>query len=426
MHRMLAVTLALLATSASADTVVLKARQLIDGRGGTPISPAMVRIQDDRIAEVGPQVGIPQGARVLDLGDATLLPGLIDLHTHLTGRPDIHWEDALLRSTPPEEALWGAHHAQITLFAGFTTCRDMGPNWPFVDVALRDAIAQGAVVGPRLLVAGNYVSSTGGAGDARQFSIYVDVPIVRNLADGPAEIVKAVRTNLKNGADFIKILATGAVLSKGIPPGAQQYSDEEIQAAVTEAKRWGRQVAAHAHGAAGIKAAIRAGVRTVDHGSDLDDEAIALLKSHPETFYVPTLYVSSAMLDEGESAHVPPSELERARQMRAIMEAGFKRALRAGIPIGLGTDSSVIPHGKNAHELKIRVALGQSPMAAIVSATRTNAEILGMSDRIGTVEAGKWADIIAMSKDPLQDITATENVGFVMKAGVVYRDSLTH
>jgi imidazolonepropionase-like amidohydrolase len=418
------VALVLLATSAHADTIVLKARQLIDGRGGAPLSPAMVRVQDDKIVEVGGQIAVPSGARILDLGDATLLPGLIDLHTHLTGRPDVHWEDALLRSTPPEEALWGAHHAQITLQAGFTTCRDMGPNWPFVDVALRDAIAQGAVVGPRLVVAGNYVSSTGGAGDARQFSIYVDVPIVRNLADGPAEIVKAVRTNLKNGADFIKILATGAILSKGIPPGAQQYSDEEIQAAVTEARRWGRQVAAHAHGAAGIKASIRAGVRTVDHGSELDDEAIALLKAHPDTFYVPTLYVSAAMLDEGESAHIPPSELERARKNRATMEAGFGRALKAGLPIGFGTDSSVIPHGKNAHELKIRVGLGQSPMAALVSATRTNAEILGMSDRLGTVEAGKWADLIAVPRDPLQDITATESVGFVMKAGVIYLDKL--
>ena len=199
--------------------------------------------ENERIVEVGSSIPVPAGARIIDLGGATLLPGLIDLHTHLTNRAGIHWEDGLLKTTPGHDALWGARNARVTLLAGFTTCRDMGPTWPYVDVDLRNAIDQGAVPGPRLAVAGNYVSSTGGAGDARQFSIYVDVPLVRNLADGPDEVTKAVRTNLKNGADFIKILATGAVLSKGIPPGAQQYSDAEIQAAVNEARRWGRQVA---------------------------------------------------------------------------------------------------------------------------------------------------------------------------------------
>jgi imidazolonepropionase-like amidohydrolase len=414
-----------LAATTSAETVVVKAGRLLDGRGGPPIAPAMVRVEGDRIAEVGNRVAVPAGARILDLGDATLLPGFIDLHTHLTGRADVHWEDALLKTTPAEEALWGAHFAQVTLRAGFTTCRDMGPNWPYVDVALRNAIEAGAVPGPRLLVAGNYVSSTGGAGDARQFSPYVDVPLVRNLADGPDEVTKAVRTNLKNGADFIKILATGAVLSKGIPPGSQQYSDEEIQAAVTEARRWGRQVAAHAHGAQGIKAAIRAGVRTVDHGSDLDDEAIALLKAKPgTTYYVPTLYTSVAILEQGEAGHIPASEVERSKQMNAIKEAGFKRALKASIPIGFATDAAVIPHGKNAHELSIRVGLGESPMSALVSVSRVNAEILGWSDRLGTVEADKWADLVAVPGDPLQDIAVTERVGFVMKAGIVYREDL--
>ena len=288
---------------------------------------------------------------------------------------------------------------------------------------IRNAIEQGVVPGPRMLVAGAYVSSTGGAGDARQFSTYVDVPLVRNLADGAEEITKAVRTNFKNGADFIKILATGAVLSKGIPPGAQQYSDEEIGAAVTEASRWGRQVAAHAHGAGGIKAAIRAGVRTVDHGSDLDDEAIALLKANPSTYYVPTLYTSAAMLDEGATT-IPASELARARENRAIKDAGFKRALAAGIPIGFATDAAVIPHGRNARELVIRVGLGEKPMAALVAATRLNAEIIRWQDRIGTVEAGKLADLIGVPGDPLADIAAVEKVGFVMKGGIVYRREL--
>jgi imidazolonepropionase-like amidohydrolase len=417
---LLAVALGAIATDAAAGTIVLRAARLVDGRGGPVLSPAMVRVEGERIAEVGRSVAVPAGARTVDLGDATLLPGLVDLHTHLTDRPGVHWEDALVTTTPAQAALWGAHNALVTLRAGFTTCRDMGPTWPYVDVDLRDAIEAGAVPGPRLAVAGNYVSSTGGAGDARQFSIYVDVPTVRNLADGPDEVVKAVRTNFKHGADFVKLLATGAVLSKGIAPGAQQYSDAEIAAAVGEARRWGRPVAAHAHGAGGIKAAIRAGVRTIDHGSDLDDEAVALLRSSPATFYVPTLATSDVIVADGST--VPPAEQERERQIRALQDAGFRRALAAGLPIGLGTDAGVVPHGRNARELVVRVRMGESPMAAIVAATSRNAEILGWSDRIGTVEAGKLADLVAVPGDPLTDITAVERVWFVMKGGVVYRD----
>jgi imidazolonepropionase-like amidohydrolase len=413
----------LLAALAAVETpvVVVKAARLVDGRGGAPLAPAMVRVDGDRIAEVGSRLAIPAGARVIDLGEATLLPGLIDLHTHLTDKFGVHWEQALVSTTPGQAALWGAANARETLRAGFTTCRDMGPTWPYVDVDLRRVIEEGGVPGPRLLVAGNYVSSTGGAGDARQFSIYVDVPIVRNLADGPDEITKAVRTHLKNGADFIKILATGAVLSKGIPPGSQQYSDAEIQAAVTEARRWGRPVAAHAHGAEGIKAAIRAGVRTIDHGSMLDEEAVAMLKGSSSTYYVPTLYTSDVI---DKSAQVPASEKERERQIRDAQYAGFRRALAAGLPIGLGSDAAVIPHGQNAHELSVRVRMGEKPMAALVSATRLNAEILGWSDRIGTVEKGKLADLVAVPGDPLADITAVERVGFVMKGGTIHRDDL--
>jgi imidazolonepropionase-like amidohydrolase len=398
---------------------------LLDGNGGAPIAPAMVRVQGEKIAEVGTTLAIPSGARVVDVGSATLLPGLIDLHTHLTGKRDVHWEDALVKTTPGHAALWGARNARVTLLAGFTTCRDMGPTWPFVDVDLRNAINDGAIPGPRLFVAGNYVSSTGGAGDARQFSIYVDVPLVKNLADGPEEISKAVRTNFKNGADFIKIMATGAILSKGIEPGRQQYSDAEIKAAVDEANRWGGQVAAHAHGAAGIKAAIRAGVRTVDHGSGLDDEAIALIKaSKGRTYYVPTLSVVDAIEEEGLKNHIPESERERSRQMRDIMYAGFKRALAAKIPIGFGTDAAVIEHGENWKELVKRRELGESSGATLVAATSLNAKIIGWNDRVGSVAAGKFADLIAVPGDPLQDITKMGQVGFVMKDGIVYRDEL--
>ena len=403
---------------------IIRAARLIDGRGGPPLSPAMVRVEGDKIAAVGSMLPVPAGARQINLGDATLLPGFIDLHTHLTLRGDIHWEDALLKTTPADDALWGAHNALITLMAGFTTVRDMGPDWPYTDVALRNAIDAGAVPGPRMLVAGAYVSSTGGAGDALQFSPYVQVPLVRNLADGPEEITKAVRTNFKNGADFIKILATGAVLSKGITPGAQQYSDEEIRAAVVEATRWGRDVAAHAHGTEGIKAAIRAGVHTIDHGSGLDDEAVAMLKARPNTYYVPTLALLTINLDDKHANAFPPAEMERMRQIRTMAEGGFRRALAAGLPIGLATDAPVVPHGLNAREFRTRVALGEKPMASLVSATRINSEIIHWQDRVGTVEAGKFADLVAVPGNPLEDITATERVGFVMKGGVVYRSEL--
>ena len=410
------------AESASAAVVIIKAARLFDGRGGEVISPAFVRIDGEKITQVSRTMETPAGAQVIDLGQATLMPGLIDLHTHLTNRMGVHWEDGLTKTTPGHDALWGARNARVTLMAGFTTCRDMGPTWPYVDVDLRNAIDAGAVPGPRLLVAGNYVSSTGGAGDAKQFSIYVDVPAVKNLADGPEEITKAVRTNFKQGADFIKIMATGAVLSKGIKPGQQQYSDAEIQAAVIEANRWGRQVAAHAHGAAGIKAAIRAGVRTVDHGSDLDDEAIGLLKaSNRKTFYVPTLDVIDAVEQDGVKNNIPESERERGRQISGIMAAGFKRALAAKIPIGFGTDAAVIEHGENWREFEVRHKLGEPTAATIVSATSTSAEIIGWQDRIGTVEPGKLADLIAVPGDPTADVAAMRRVNFVMKGGTIYR-----
>jgi imidazolonepropionase-like amidohydrolase len=410
-----------------ADTIILKAARLIDGRGGAPLAPATIVIVGDRITDLGSNIKVTHGAKIIDLGGATLLPGLIDLHTHLCGKYGVHWEDELVKTTPAFSALWGARNARVTLMAGFTTVRDMGTTWPYVDVELRNAINDGAIPGPRMFVAGAYLSSTGGAGDASQFSVYVQVPSVDNLADSPDEVVKQIRKNFKHGADFVKLLATGAVTSTGQLPGAQEFSDEEIHAAVGEANRWGRQVAVHAHGIQGIKTSIRAGVRTIDHGSFLDDEAIAMLKaSNGKTFYVPTLYTATVIAREGREAGIPESEILRSKMITEAMSLAFKRALAAGIPIGFGTDAAVIPHGENAFEFLERSRLGEKPMDGIVSATRLNAEIMGWSDRVGSIEPGKFADIIAVAGDPRDNIEELTHVGFVMKGGIVYKDELNH
>ncbi len=406
------------------QATLIRAARMIDGRGALT-EPGAVLVEGDRILAVGAEAAAWSGEVVIDLGDATLLPGLIDLHTHLTDRVGTHWEEVLTTTTPAQAALWGAANALTTLRAGFTTVRDMGPTWPYTDIDLRDIISEGVLPGPRMQVAGNYVSSTGGAGDARQFSIYVDVPVVRNLADGVDAVRAAVRTNHKNGADFTKILATGAVLSQGLSPGAQQYSDEEIAVAVEETDRWGRFTAAHAHGTEGIKAAIRAGVRTIDHGSMLDDEAIAMLRQSDYTYFVPTLYVGVIVPRDGAALGIPEPLIRRSTEMMRYRNSTFRRAVEAGLTIGFGTDAGVFEHGHNAREFQVRIEAGQSEMDAITSATSTSAMIMGWEADVGSLEAGKYADVIAVPGNPLDDITVLERVMWVMKGGEVYRGDLT-
>lgn len=401
-------------------STLITAARLVDGLGNL-VEPAAILVEGERIVSVGADAAGARADRHVDLGDATILPGLIDLHTHLTDAGEWYWEEVLVTTTPAQAALHGAANALTTLRAGFTTVRDMGPTWSFTDVDLRDVIDQGVLPGPRMIVAGNYVSATGGAGDARQFSIYVDVPVIRNLADGVDAVRAAVRTNFKHGADFIKILATGAVLSRGIPPGAQQYSDEEIAVAVEEADRWGRMVASHAHGAEGIKASIRAGVRTVDHGSMMDEEGLRMLLESDYTYYVPTLYVGVIVPRDGASLGIPEEQILRSTEMMRYRNATFRRAVEAGLTIGFATDAGVFPHGDNAREFAVRVENGESEMDAITAATSVNARILGLDDEIGSLEPGKLADVIAVLGDPLADITALERVSWVMKGGVVYR-----
>ncbi len=407
--------------AAGDEAIVVRAARMIDGKGALT-EPGAVLVEGDRIVAAGAEAVAMSGDVVVDLGDATLLPGLIDLHTHLTDRVGTHWEEVLTTTTPSQAALWGAANALTTLRAGFTTVRDMGPTWPYTDVDLRDIINEGVLPGPRMQVAGNYVSSTGGAGDARQFSIYVDVPVVRNLADGVDAVRAVVRTNHKNGADFTKILATGAVLSQGMSPGAQQYSDAELAVAVEETNRWGRFTAAHAHGAEGIKAAIRAGVRTIDHGSMLDDEGIAMLRESDHTFFVPTLYVGVIVPRDGAALGIPEAQIQRSTEMMRYREATFRRAIAAGLTVGFATDAGVFEHGHNAREFQIRVEAGQSEMDAITSATSVSAMIMGWDDQVGSLEAGKYADVIAVPGNPLDDITVLERVMWVMKGGEVYRD----
>jgi imidazolonepropionase-like amidohydrolase len=406
------------APAGAPKTVVIRAGHLLDVKTGKTLSNQIIVIQGDKIASVGAVAQIPAGAQVVDLSNATVLPGLIDAHTHVTFNPNFGY--SWLAISVPREALIGARNARVTLEAGFTTIRNVGAKG-FADVALRDAINAGDVPGPRMLVSGPGLSITGGHGDNNLLPFEYHAAS-DGVADGVDGVRHMVRRNIKYGSDLIKVMASGGVLSKGDDPQASQYTREEMKAIVEEAHRLGRKVAAHAHGAQAIRWASEAGVDSIEHGSYIDDAAIAEMKKNG-TYLVPTLYLGDWFLENAERIGTPSDLIAKAKEVLPAARKNIARAFAAGVKVGFGTDAAVYPHGLNAHEFAVMVKLGLTPLQAIQAATINDADLLGWSDKIGTIEPGKWADIVAVDGDPLADVTTLERVKFVMKGGEVVRNS---
>jgi imidazolonepropionase-like amidohydrolase len=417
-----AVTLFVLITQAvaqqSTQRVVIRAGHLLDVKSGKMLSDQAIVIEGDNIVGVGPASATPAAdATTISLPNATVLPGLIDAHTHLTFNPSFGYET--LGISIPREALIGAHNARVTLEAGFTTVRNVGARG-YTDVALRDAINTGDVPGPRMLVSGPALSITGGHCD-NDLLPYEYHATSDGVADGIENVQHKTREIIKYGADLIKVCATGGVLSKGDDPNASQYTLEEMKAIVADAHRLGRKVAAHAHGAQGVIWASEAGVDSVEHGHLMNDAAIATLKKNG-TYLVPTLYLIDWQRENAAKANLPDYTRRKMQIVSEAAKTNAKKAIEAGVKIGLGTDAAVYPHGLNAHELAVYVSLGMTPLQAIQTATINDADLLGWSDKIGTLEAGKWADIIAVDGDPLRDVTTLQHVKFVMKGGAVVKN----
>jgi imidazolonepropionase-like amidohydrolase len=400
--------------------VTIRAGHLLDVKTGKTLNDQAIVIEGDKIVAVGPasNPAAAAGGTSIDLSNATVLPGLIDGHTHLTGDPrNIGYQS--LGLSVPREALIGARNARLTLQAGFTTVRNVGAAG-YSDVALRDAINAGDIPGPRMLVSGPALSITGGHCDNNLLP-YEYHAASDGAADGIEAVQHKVREIIKYGADLIKICATGGVLSKGDDPQASQYTLEEMKAIVADAHRLGRKVAAHAHGAQGIRWASEAGVDSVEHGSYIDDAAIAEMKKNG-TYLVPTLYLGDWFLENAEKNHVPDFLLVKAKAVMPAARKNVAHAFASGVKVAFGTDAAVYPHGLNAHEFAVMVKLGLPPLQAIQAATVNDADLLGWSDKIGTIEPGKWADVIAVDGDPVKDVTTLERVKFVMKGGEVVKN----
>ena len=406
-------------------TVAYRAARLIDGTGAPAITNGVVVVTDDKIVAVGKQgsVQIPAGAKLVDLGDVTLLPGFIDAHTHIIGRElsDPQGNDAPVRDYQAMGAIIGVANAQKTLLAGFTTIRNVGAPG-FDDMALRKAVNEGNVIGPRMQNAGHAIGITGGHCDENGFRPgLMDGNPMLGVADGAEQIRAAVRYQAKYGADVIKMCATGGVLSEGDAVGVQQYTYDEMKALVDEATKLERKVAAHAHGADGIKTAVRAGVASIEHGSFLDEEGARLMVQHG-TYLVPTLSAGEAAVRAADAGILKGLRAQKARAAAAAMRNGVKIAVKDGVPIALGTDAGVGAHGTNGHEFSLMVEWGgMTPMQSIVAGTMSGAKLLGWDKQVGSLAAGKWADVVAVPGDPLQDIRVMERPVFVMKNGYVYK-----
>ena len=404
----------------AAARTLLRTGHLLDVRTGAEPAGQTIIVTGDRITAIAPTASTPKqaGDTEIDLTRYTVLPGLIDVHTHLTAASanfDPYFE---LSMTPAKEAIIGVENAKTTLEAGFTTVRNVGAN-DYTDVALRDEINAGHIPGPHMQVSGPPLGITGGHCDENLLPFESHVT-GEGVADGIAAVQQKVRQNIKYGADLIKICATGGVLSKGDDPQASQYTLEEMQAIVADAHRLGRKVAAHAHGAQGILWASEAGVDSIEHGSYMNEEDIAMMKKHG-TYFVPTAYLVDWMQ---ESGNLPPIYQQKMKDVSAVEKANAKRAIRAGVKVALGTDAAVYPHGLNAHEIDVYVnQFGMTPLAGIQTGTINAADLMGWTDRVGAIEPGKWADVIAVEGDPLKDVRILQHVPFVMKSGVVYKQT---
>ncbi len=407
--------------AAPSPPIVLRAAHLFDGRSGRLVSPGVVVVQGQRIAAVG-SADVPAGAKVVDLGNATLLPGFIDAHTHIASNHDDDWAQGFYENMlrfPVEQSFHAARNAKLTLEAGFTTVREVGAP-DFVDIALRNAIRDGLAQGPRMLVAGHAIGSTGGHCDIAPFPPDRVAPLGPRdgVCNGAEQCRLAVREQMKFGADLIKICASGGVLSEADPVDVPQLTREELAAIVEEAHTWGRKVAAHSHGDLAAKLAVEAGVDSIEHGSFLTARTLQLMKQKG-AWLVPTRMTQVWVVEKADG--YPPQIGAKARAAGTAHDAMMKEALRVGVPIALGTDAGVYPHGRNAQEFGDLVDAGMTPSAALLASSQGAAKLLGIEAETGTLEAGKFADVVAVPGNVLEDIRATQRPTLVMKQGVVVR-----
>ena len=412
-------------TLAQTKVKAIKAGRLIDVVSGEVLKNQIILIDSNIIVNIGANLTIPKNAEIIDLSNATVLPGLIDCHTHITTQPGGDYYADIFRKTPMDYAVTAHIFTKRTLEAGFTACRDVGAA-AFVDVAVRNAINNGEIVGPRLKVATLFIGSTGSHGDLNGFSPFLAWQFPKQMsgvADGVDELRKQVRYNVKYGADVIKFGASAGVLSEEESVGAPQFTQEEMNAIVDEAKIWGRKTCAHAHGTQAIKMAIKAGVASVEHGSFIDEEGIELMKQHG-TYLVADIYNDDYILSEYGKLGYPQKIIEKERLVGRLQRENFEKAAKAGVKIAFGSDAGVYPHGWNAKQFFYMVKFGLSPLQAIQAATINAADLLDWKDKIGSIAKGKFADIIAVEGNPLENVTILEKVKFVMKDGITYKNEL--